>query len=166
MSASSPIWAPRRRQRSGTRPGKAMRVFLLRIVAAKNSMKRRARASAGRHGVRATQRRCLGRQGNAGQDRSQRRAWHRPADAARLVPSGALQTFTGAGSTSTIDSAQAAADHDVENSLRGVLRGFGLKVGPTTPRTFVGRIRELVAGHGTLSTVAEALLAARFSSNG
>jgi Na+-translocating ferredoxin:NAD+ oxidoreductase RnfE subunit len=26
---------------------------------------------------------------------------------------------------------------------------------------FVGRIRELVAGHGTLSTVAEALLAAR-----
>ena len=43
-------------------------------------------------------------------------------------------------------------------SLRGVLRGFGLKVGPTTPRTFAGRIRELVAGHPTLSTVAEALL--------
>jgi hypothetical protein len=42
-----------------------------------------------------------------------------------------------------------------------VLRGFGLKVGPTTPRTFVGRIRELVVGHPTLSTVAEALLAAR-----
>ena len=32
-------------------------------------------------------------------------------------------------------------------SLRGVLRGFGLKVGQTTPRTFAGRIRELVAGH-------------------
>jgi hypothetical protein len=47
-------------------------------------------------------------------------------------------------------------NHDVETSLRGVLRGFGLRVGPTTPRTFVGRIRELVAGHGTLSTVAEA----------
>src|SRR6202049_4085858 len=45
--------------------------------------------------------------------------------------------------------------------LRGVLRGFGLKVGPTTPRNFPGRIRELVAGHTTLSTVAEALLAAR-----
>jgi transposase len=27
-------------------------------------------------------------------------------------------------------------NHDVEMSLRGVLRGFGLKVGPTTPRTF------------------------------
>src|SRR5712692_1240506 len=52
-------------------------------------------------------------------------------------------------------------NHDVEMSLRGVLRGFGLKVGRTTPRTFVGRIRELVAGHATLSTVAEALLAAR-----
>ena len=25
--------------------------------------------------------------------------------------------------------------HDVEMSLRGILRGFGLKVGPTTPRT-------------------------------
>jgi transposase len=52
-------------------------------------------------------------------------------------------------------------NHDVEMSLRGVLRGFGLKVGPTTPRTFPGRIRELVAGHTTLSTVVEALLAAR-----
>lgn len=52
-------------------------------------------------------------------------------------------------------------NHDVEMSLRGVLRGFGLKVGPTTPRTFPNRIRELVAGHTTLSTIAEALLAAR-----
>ena len=52
-------------------------------------------------------------------------------------------------------------NHDVEMSLRGVLRGFGLKVGPTTPRTFAGRVRELVAGHPTLSTIAEALLAAR-----
>jgi len=52
-------------------------------------------------------------------------------------------------------------NHDVEMSLRGVLRGFGLKVGPTTPRTFAARIRVLVAGHPTLSTVAEALLAAR-----
>src|SRR6202048_651987 len=32
-------------------------------------------------------------------------------------------------------------NHDVEMSLRGVLRGFGLKVGRTTPRTFPGRIR-------------------------
>jgi transposase len=49
---------------------------------------------------------------------------------------------------------------DVEMSLRGMLRGFGLKVGRTTPRRFAGRIRELVAGQATLEAVAEALLAA------
>jgi transposase len=50
---------------------------------------------------------------------------------------------------------------DVEMSLRGVLRGFGLKVGPTTARSFPVRVRELVEGHPTLTAVAEALLAAR-----
>src|SRR5207302_5836355 len=48
---------------------------------------------------------------------------------------------------------------DVENSLRGMLRGFGLKVGKTTQRSFAGRIRELVAGHPSLETIAQALLA-------
>jgi transposase len=48
---------------------------------------------------------------------------------------------------------------DVENSLRGILRGFGLKVGPTTPKRFAGRIRELVAGHPALETIATSLLA-------
>jgi transposase len=48
---------------------------------------------------------------------------------------------------------------DVQNSLRGILRGFGLKVGKTTERGFAGRIRELVAGHPALETIAEALLA-------
>jgi transposase len=50
---------------------------------------------------------------------------------------------------------------DAEMSLRGVLRGFGLKVGPATARGFAARIRELVEGHSTLTAVAEALLAAR-----
>jgi transposase len=49
---------------------------------------------------------------------------------------------------------------DVEMSLRGMLRNFGLKVGRTTPKRFAGRIRELVAGHTTLQLIAEALLAA------
>ena len=49
--------------------------------------------------------------------------------------------------------------HDVENSLRGILRGFGLKVGRTTARSFAPRIRELVAGQSALETIAEALLA-------
>jgi len=49
---------------------------------------------------------------------------------------------------------------DIEMSLRGILRGFGLKVGPTTPLRFAGRIKELVSGHATLEVVAKALLAA------
>jgi len=51
--------------------------------------------------------------------------------------------------------------HDVEMSLRGILRGFGLKVGATTPRSFEGRIRELVAGHPSLEELAASLLAVR-----
>src|ERR1700726_2128473 len=50
---------------------------------------------------------------------------------------------------------------DIENGLRGILRGFGLKVGKTTDRSFAGRVRELVAGHPSLETVADALLAGR-----
>jgi transposase len=51
--------------------------------------------------------------------------------------------------------------HDVEMSLRGILRGFGLKVGKTTPRQFEGRVNELVAGHASLEAVAAALLSVR-----
>jgi len=49
---------------------------------------------------------------------------------------------------------------DIENSLRGILRGFGLKVGRTTARSFAVRVGELAAGHPTLQRVAQALLAA------
>jgi transposase len=48
---------------------------------------------------------------------------------------------------------------DVEMSLRGILRGFGLKVGPTTPNRIARRIKELVVGHPSLEVIAEALLA-------
>jgi transposase len=50
---------------------------------------------------------------------------------------------------------------DVENSLRGILRGFGLKVGTPTKREFAGRIQALVAGHPHLERIAGALLAVR-----
>src|SRR4029450_1441580 len=50
---------------------------------------------------------------------------------------------------------------DVELSIRGILRGFGLKVGEISKRRFAGRIRELVAGHEMLETVTGAMLAAR-----
>ncbi len=51
--------------------------------------------------------------------------------------------------------------HDIEMSLRGILRGFGLKVGKTTRRLFDRRVRELIDGRPTLTVIAEALLAAR-----
>jgi transposase len=47
---------------------------------------------------------------------------------------------------------------DIENHLRGLLRGFGLKVGKTTNRSFGMRIRELVTNHARLEMTAEALL--------
>jgi transposase len=50
---------------------------------------------------------------------------------------------------------------DVENSLRGILRGFGLKVGKVTEREFAARIRELVADQPHLRRIADALLAVR-----
>jgi transposase len=49
---------------------------------------------------------------------------------------------------------------DIEMTLRGTLRGFGLKIGETTPVRFGARVEELVAGHSTLETVAASLLAA------
>ena len=51
--------------------------------------------------------------------------------------------------------------HDIELGLRGTLRGFGLKLGKTTPKTFESRVRTLVADHPTLLAVADALLRAR-----
>ena len=47
--------------------------------------------------------------------------------------------------------------HDVEMSLRGILRGFGLKVGKTTRSGFASRIAELVAGNPTLQDLAKDL---------
>src|SRR5260370_1031455 len=44
---------------------------------------------------------------------------------------------------------------------RGILRGFGLKVGKTTRTKFAGRIEELVKGHPNLQTIGQALLRAR-----
>ena len=48
--------------------------------------------------------------------------------------------------------------YDVEMSLRGILRGFGLKVGPTTAQSFAARINHLVAGQASLEALARALL--------
>jgi transposase len=50
---------------------------------------------------------------------------------------------------------------DVELSLRGILRGFGRKVGEVSKAKFAARVRALVAGHEMLETVTEAMLRAR-----
>ena len=50
---------------------------------------------------------------------------------------------------------------DVEFSIRGILRGFGLKMGLVTRRGFEARVRELSAGQAMLEQVCAAMLAAR-----
>ena len=50
---------------------------------------------------------------------------------------------------------------DVELSIRGILRGFGLKVGEVSKGRFAARIRELVAGQPMLERVVEPMLRAR-----
>ena len=50
---------------------------------------------------------------------------------------------------------------DVEGAIRGILRGFGLKVSATTKPQYAGRIRELVSGHAMLERVVEPMLRAR-----
>jgi len=49
--------------------------------------------------------------------------------------------------------------YDIEMSLRGILRGFGLKVGRTTKAGFASRIMELTEHHPALKAIAKALLA-------
>ena len=50
---------------------------------------------------------------------------------------------------------------DVELSLRGILWGFGLKLGEVTQRGFETRMRELVANRPMLQQVAASMLGAR-----
>lgn len=50
---------------------------------------------------------------------------------------------------------------DVEFSLRGLLRGFGLKVGEVSKGQFAARVRTLTAGHAMLERIADAMLRAR-----
>jgi transposase len=81
-----------------------------------------------------------------------RLGWFRPVHCKSM---GAQETRT----VLTVRTLVQSKLYDIEMSLRGVLRGFGLKVGPTTSNRFARRIRELVSGHPTLEVMAEALLA-------
>src|SRR3712207_2618229 len=50
---------------------------------------------------------------------------------------------------------------DVELSIRGILRGFGLKVGEVSKGRFAAGVRELIAGRRMLERVVEPMLRAR-----
>jgi transposase len=49
----------------------------------------------------------------------------------------------------------------VELSIRGILRGFGLKVGTVSKGRFAARVRELIGGQPMLERVIEPMLRAR-----
>ena len=49
----------------------------------------------------------------------------------------------------------------IELSLRGVLRNFGLKLGPVSKGRWEARVRELIAGNAVLEAAAEPILRAR-----
>jgi hypothetical protein len=46
-------------------------------------------------------------------------------------------------------------------SIRGILRGFGLKIGLVTRNGFEARVRELVTGQATLERITRTMLSAR-----
>jgi transposase len=50
---------------------------------------------------------------------------------------------------------------DLEASMRGILRGFGLKMGVVTRKGFEARVRELAAGQAMLERITSAMLEAR-----
>jgi transposase len=54
-----------------------------------------------------------------------------------------------------------AKAQDLELSLRGLLRGFGLKLGEVSKGRFAARVRDLAAGHPVLEPIAEVMLRAR-----
>jgi transposase len=86
-----------------------------------------------------------------------------PAALAQLVPNGPREDASGPGAPRLAERAQAAAGQarDIESSIRGILRGFGLKVGAVSKGTFEARIRALMAGRTMLERVTEPLLRAR-----
>ena len=83
---------------------------------------------------------------HAGEDGSQlaglaqlmRLGWFRPVTASRWPPSRCAPCSP--------RKVGAVKLYDIEMSLLGILRGFGLKVGPTTSQSFAARINHLVTG--------------------
>jgi transposase len=83
-----------------------------------------------------------------------RMGWFRPVHR-KSVPSQEIRALLGARKQLQIKVM------DLEQTLRGLLRGFGLKVGDVSRGKLPARIRELAAGHAMLERIVEPLLAAR-----
>jgi transposase len=83
-----------------------------------------------------------------------RMGWFRPVHR-KSVPSQEIRALLGARKRLQIKVM------DLEQTLRGLLRGFGLKVGDVSRGKLPARIRELAAGHAMLERIVEPLLAAR-----
>ena len=83
-----------------------------------------------------------------------RMGWFRPVHR-KSAPSQEIRALLGARKQMQIKAM------DLEQTLRGLLRGFGLKVGDVSRGKLPARIRELAAGHAMLEKIVEPLLAAR-----
>src|SRR5215204_3720120 len=101
--------------------------------------------------------------GNDGQNRPPRCARDCATPSHGLVPAGALQDAPISGGAGDHYGAQDPLGKliDIELSMRGILRGFGLKVGAVTRKSFEIRVRELMEGQLTLTAIMEGILNSR-----
>lgn len=83
-----------------------------------------------------------------------RMGWYRPVHR-KSVPSQEVRALLAARKQMQIKAM------DLEQTLRGLLRGFGLKVGDVSRGRLAARIRALMSGHVMLERIAEPMLTAR-----
>ena len=83
-----------------------------------------------------------------------RMGWYRPVHR-KSVPSQEVRALLAARKQLQVKAM------DLEQTLRGLLRGFGLKVGDVSRGRLAARLRELVDGHAMLERIVEPMLAAR-----
>lgn len=86
-----------------------------------------------------------------------RMGWYRPVHCKSVSAQETRAVLAGRKAAKTAKTAML----DLENAMRGVLRDFGLKVGPIAKGRFETRVRELTAGNGMLELTVEGMLRAR-----
>lgn len=83
-----------------------------------------------------------------------RSGWFRPVHV-KTIPSREQRTLLAARSTLM------RRQKDIENSVRGLLKGFGLRLGRLLRGSWDDAVREIVSGNATLASIIESLLVAR-----